>query len=565
MDVTLDDRLGAFQQISQRKLVEILDTIPGKKDFIIEQKLMKILDSFVGVAVLKRYGVDKIFKFSQGLKPSNTQRIYVITCDLVTCQNAFDQIRSELSLSSNLSHHVLIAPFIPISINNLLEENGLCGLVTLRPLAWEFIRIDGNVLTLETPMFSDLYYHKDTSLLPSLAKSLWTLRMVLGAPNFTFTMGRHSQRILKMISSMDETLGSPDTKNEIGALIIMDRDQDFVSTLLTPVTYLGLMSEVVDINVGSATLGNLQTKLDPAKDQVYSEVRDKHFSDAFPTLRTKAKSLKAEQESMQSMKLSEMKHYVQTTLQKTAKTKQQLEFHITACEAAVNALASQFEDLHRIETSILECSRRSECLEYILKHIDDHPNRSLRLFSLLSIASDGVTNNEILPLQKSHLHAHGYQLIPLFYKLETAGLIHKRTENMLKRLPNWTSKWMAGAKRLKLFPNPSKPVDLKGPLCPSYVFSGSYIPLIAQILNIVRSQITDPKGFEELVSSPGCTFTGIQGPIHPAVVVVCVVGGIGFSEISACRLIEKLAGIQLVIVSDSLLNGNQVMESLKNA
>lgn len=53
MDVTLDDRLGALQQISQRKLVEILDVIPGKKDFVIEQKLMKILDSFVGVTVLK--------------------------------------------------------------------------------------------------------------------------------------------------------------------------------------------------------------------------------------------------------------------------------------------------------------------------------------------------------------------------------------------------------------------------------------------------------------------------------------------------------------------------------
>lgn len=76
-----------------------------------------------------------------------------------------------------------------------------------------------------------------------------------------------------------------------------------------------------------------------------------------------------EQEAMQSMKLAEMKRYIQTTLQKTTKTKQQLEFHISACEAAVNALASKFEDLHSIETSILECTRRAECLEYILRNI----------------------------------------------------------------------------------------------------------------------------------------------------------------------------------------------------
>ena len=53
MDITLDDKLGAFQQISQRKMIEILDVIAGKKDLIIQQKLMKLLDCFIGVTVLR--------------------------------------------------------------------------------------------------------------------------------------------------------------------------------------------------------------------------------------------------------------------------------------------------------------------------------------------------------------------------------------------------------------------------------------------------------------------------------------------------------------------------------
>lgn len=53
MDITLDDKLNVLQQINQRKLVEILDTISGTKHLIIEPKLIKILDSFVGVTVLK--------------------------------------------------------------------------------------------------------------------------------------------------------------------------------------------------------------------------------------------------------------------------------------------------------------------------------------------------------------------------------------------------------------------------------------------------------------------------------------------------------------------------------
>lgn len=165
-------------------------------------------------------------------------------------------------------------------------------MVTLRPLAWEFIKIDGNVLSTEIPLFSDLFYHKDTGLLPSLARNLWTLQMVFGAPNFTLALGKHSQQVLNMVSEMKESLSLPSSQNEFGAFILMDRDQDFVSSLLTPVTYLGLLSEVLEINIATATLGSMQAKLDPFIDQVYAEVRDKHFSDAFPTLRNKAKTLK---------------------------------------------------------------------------------------------------------------------------------------------------------------------------------------------------------------------------------------------------------------------------------
>jgi hypothetical protein len=53
MDITLNDKLSVFQQISQQKLVKILDNIPGTKDLIIEHKLMKILDSFISVTILK--------------------------------------------------------------------------------------------------------------------------------------------------------------------------------------------------------------------------------------------------------------------------------------------------------------------------------------------------------------------------------------------------------------------------------------------------------------------------------------------------------------------------------
>lgn len=389
MDITLDDRLNVLQQISQRKLVEILDAIPGSKDLVIEQKLMKILDSFVGVSVLKRYGVEKIYKMEQGLKLSNKQHIFLISSDLIACKRVLDQIQSEikynpLNITSHVQpyHHILVTPFVPTILNSIIEEEGLSGLVTLQTLSWEFIRLDGNILSLENCMFIDLYYHKDTTLLPALGRSLWSLQLILGSPKLTISIGKYSQQMLKIMESMRQCLGSSNIENEIGALIIMDRNYDLITPLLTPVTYAGLLHEVVEINVGTGILGKSQTKLDPDKDQIYGEVRDTPCSEVFPILH------------------------------------------------------------------------------------DDHPLRTLRLLCLLSIASDGITQNELHCIQKLHLHAHGYKHIPLFYKLQNIGLLKCRLENILHKLPNWSSEWNNNAQKLKLLPSYFKQTEQKGRSCP---------------------------------------------------------------------------------------------------
>lgn len=107
----------------------------------------------------------------------------------------------------------------------------------------------------------------------------------------------------------------------------------------------------------------------------------------------------------------------------------------------------------------------------------DYPMRSLRLLCLLSITSGGLTSNESHVIQKSHLHAHGYENIPLFYKLETCGFLRQKKENLLNKLPTWSGEWTSNAQRMKLLPNQSKKSD-DSTACPSYVFSGAYIPAI---------------------------------------------------------------------------------------
>lgn len=113
---------------------------------------------------------------------------------------------------------------------------------------------------------------------------------------------------------------------------------------------------------------------------------------------------------------------------------------------------------------------------------DEHALRCLRLLCLLSITTDGVTQSELQNIQKLHLHTHGYQHIPLFYKLHTVGLLKYRTENILHKLPNWNSEWSSNAQKLKMLPNYSKRYDQNSRTCPSYVFNNAYIPAIVRII-----------------------------------------------------------------------------------
>ena len=49
----IDGRLSALREISQLRLINILNQIPGKKDLIIDGSLMKALDRITGISVLR--------------------------------------------------------------------------------------------------------------------------------------------------------------------------------------------------------------------------------------------------------------------------------------------------------------------------------------------------------------------------------------------------------------------------------------------------------------------------------------------------------------------------------
>ncbi|XP_069691089.1 vacuolar protein sorting-associated protein 33B isoform X1 [Periplaneta americana] len=580
----MDSRLDALHQISQRKLADILTRIPGRKDLIIDPVLMKPLECITGVSFLRSNGVDKIFKLEKsGTVCVNPQWVYLIYADLITAKRVCDQISDNLRQSSQNSYHLILVPSDLVAIQQLLEEEGVYGAVTVHKFPWELIRLDGGVLSYEMPsLFKMLFIDGDRSLLPAVAQSLWSLQMLFGRIPLILTQGRFSLQIQTMVNILFDELGSPDKADaEIGCLIVVDRDVDYASVLLTPVTYVGLLDEVFGINSGTIELdgrvtGNQDKKLSyqlSSSDAIYNEIKNRHFSDVFPFLSGKAKELHGEFDRSRSMALQEMKQYVANELQKVTAIKRSLAYHIGACEVIIGEMGHRFEALHQNDQNMLEGRARRECFSYIEECFATSGKlASLRLLCLLALTTDGLSSDEALQLKTQFLHQCGYEHLVAFRNLEKLGLLTRpgsnpgsgaiagRVAQVVSQLPKRAGAFQALAHRLKLFPEVSEEYDLKHPKDPGYVFGGAYVPVVCRMVNLLIKKEMQPDEIVKLVSSVG-SVNGALGS-STQTFLVYFVGGVTYAEIAAFQLLEKLTGVRILVAGTSIINGNSFIQSI---
>ncbi|KAF6212914.1 hypothetical protein GE061_010624 [Apolygus lucorum] len=587
MQVSLDEKLGALSQISQRKLLDILTKISGRKDLIIDSSLIKPLERIVGVSKLRAHGVDKIYKLEKGDIPfTNTQRVFFVNSDLITVKHVSDKINGEISQKNDgNSYHIILVGRKLQSVVNMLETEGTLGYVSLFVFQWELIKLDTKFLSMEFhSLYKSLFVDGDQSYLPVLARSIWTLCTILGRPLVTVVQGKHSQVIDKMLGKMFEELGTPNrSDSEVGCMFIVDRDVDYASSLLTGCTYSCLLDEVFGIKSGIVEIKDNKNDIPggyflSSADEVYSQIKGRHFSDVFPYLSTKTKELSQTKEKSQTMAIHEMKQFISKELSAVTNFKKKLAYHISACESIISHMGHRYEGLQNAEQNILESRSRRETLTYIedclsMNICDKYA--VLRLMCLMSLTQDGLFPDELQRLKLQFFHMFGYQHLTVFHALEKSGLCVEQpallsTEvkgvNLANKvvqavpLPTRKSTFTNFAQKLKLFPPVGDNYELNNPTDLSYVFGRAYIPALCQIVNqICKKEIT----IEDLPKIlPNCTVKNLGGDQQNfRTFLIYIVGGVTYAEISAFQLLEKLTGFQIVIASSSTINGNSIMKS----
>ncbi|KAK6227234.1 Sec1 family protein [Colletotrichum tabaci] len=597
---------------ARKDLLYLLEAVRGKKNLILERSLAGPIGTIVKVATLQEYGVDKFF-FLENKNADTSQRnvIFIARGECARhAQTIAEQIR-RLQRESQTGHefHIFWVPRRTLVSDKLLEEAGVLGDVNISELPLYFFPLEKDVLSLELDeSFRDLYLSRDVTPSFLLAKALMEIQQNHGLFPRIIGKGDNAKRVAELLARMRQEILAGEDANEtnrggltpstlIESVIIIDREVDFVTPLLTQLTYEGLIDEVFGIqnnqaevdttvvgapsqsSTASAQARKRKIQLD-SSDKLYEQLRDTNFAIVGSLLNKVARrlqNLQKDYEGRNSHKsIAELKDFV-----------------------------NQFKGLLEAQQNLAagaDPSSQFDAIEELIARDTPLPE-VLRLLCIYSCISGGIKPKEFDQFRRLILEGYGYQHILTLNNLEKLQLFLSRSSPLAEMIP------MTGAsgnptgtktnytylrKLLRLIVDEVQEDD---PNDIAYVYSG-YAPLSVRLVQCVLQKqyllkVTRGNGASAATGGPaaqgwhgfdeavkhvrGQTFYELQkgeekavkarallsGGTEKQTVFVVFVGGITFTEIAALRFIAKQEESRrnIVICTTSIINGDRMMDA----
>ena len=557
--------------------------MPGKKNVVIERSLAGPIGLIVKVPTFRDYGVEKFFLLenknvntsqrnvvfiARGECGRNAQTIAGGVFDVATppapplplmlthfVRSFADQIK-RLQRETQTGHefHVFWVPRRTLVSDQIFEEAGVLGDANIVELALNFFPLEKDVLSLELDdSFRDLYLSKDQTPAFLLARALMGIQQRHGLFPRLVGKGDNARRVADLLSRMRQELlaggdGSETTRTGITpsttteCAIIIDREVDFATPLLTQLTYEGLIDEVFSIQnnltevdstiVGAAAQAAVSQGASAAgesasssrvrkiqldsSDKLFGQLRDTNFAIVGGLLNKMARRLQSDFESRHSSKTTaELKEFVKR-LPGLQSDQQSLKIHTNLAEEIMKyTRTDQFTQLLEVQQHLAagtDPSSQFEAIEELIARDTPLP-QVLRLLCIYSCISGGIKTREFDQFRRLILQGYGYQHVLTLSNLEKFQLFLSKSSPLASMIPMPGSKAAAAGtktnytylrKQLRLIVdevNEQEPNDI------SYVYSG-YAPLSVRLVQCVLQKrqllsITHSNGAAGATSSGG--------------------------------------------------------------
>ncbi|KZF26012.1 Sec1-like protein [Xylona heveae TC161] len=519
-----------IQEKARKDLLNLLEGVRGKKNLVLEKDLAGPIGVFVKFSTLQDYGVDRVFFLENDNVDSSQRNVIFLTRGEHTksVQAVAEQIK-RLQRTTQIDHdfHIFLLPRRTLVCNQVLEDAGVLGDVSTAEFPLYFIPLETDLLSLELPdSFGDLYLRGDPTCIFMAARSLMLIQQQHGLFPRILGKGDNSRRLADLLIRMrSEVAAGEDIKSaastvgltpssSIESLIVIDREVDFATPLLTQLTYEGLLDELYSVqdnqaevdtsivgaanpsqpNQGSsrsaATQKGMKRKIQlDSSDKLYSQLRDSNFAIVGSLLNRVARRLESDYESRHVARTtSELREFV-NKLPGFQAEQQSLKIHTGLAEDIMKYTRSDvFSRLLEVQQNIAagaDPSTQHESIEELIAR-DVPLAHILRLLCLESCICGGVRPKDLENFKRQILHGYGFQHILTLDTLEKLQLLQSRSSANALLIPTTASAGSAGSKTnynslrksLRLIVdevNEQDPNDI------SYVYSG-YAPLSVRLV-----------------------------------------------------------------------------------
>lgn len=532
--------LAVLREDSRRELFAIMDGIGKDICFVLDPALQGPLSHVLvdGTAVLKDHGVRDVSPFGKTLKTSCECVLFLVRPSMRSMRYVAKYVRELGSSGGGVGlsdgnarkrFHLYFVSRRTLVCDEILKKEGVFGSLSIGEYRLDLIPLDDDVLTLELDTgFKELFIEDDKTLLHTVAASIVKLQTIFGMIPRVKYKGAMAKIVWDKMAHFkreQEVAGNPIgvLDPEIDTLVLLDRTVDLTTPMCTPLTYEGLLDELLGITNGFVTVdaelvaeedgstsGSSTSSTQAGKkvaiplnsnDKLYAEVRDYHVERLGMNLQQQAHDIRARYDEFRKNRdasISEIREFVKR-IPGLKQNYQSLMQHINLAELVKKTTDHKaFRDLKVAEHAMLMGDTVFEQLEERVGF--QEPLLSvLRQLCLQSVTSGGIKAKNYDHLRRELVQTYGFEVVLALSSLEKAGFLRRRDTL-------WTeaSSFSVARKAFRLVGTDE--VDPRNPRDMAYVSQGhapGYAPLSARLVEFA----TKPRGWaavqEALRQLPG--------------------------------------------------------------
>lgn len=622
---------------SQLAIFELLAYGSGGSEFYdhlgISRLLSLQLQSNDTTQIQRQLGISKDPQANQE-EGKKTLDVAVVAPPLPTVAKRLADVLKPLELVATRRCAVLWLPAATSDVSLEMERQGVAGFIRQANLGLGLIPVDRGVAALcHDSVFGELYVKGDSRALTDVVKSVLAVEKHTGRRILDVTChGFFAQRVKKMLElahrqqqkiKMSRAAGVKEGEADVAMamdkLVVIDRMEDPLSMLLTPMTYEGLLDALVGVNHGVVTYEKEEGTEEEASDRgrssssktevtsttttqkvvlnhqdaLFGEIRDVNFNLVSNQLVDVAKDLATEVRGSSAGSTADLPKDSQAAFQKVkdllakaphlVKKKRSLAHHLQLVQR-IRELSTQLALRGCVETEMTIMSAGPSASSSAAKDVDSFLEEAIlrepplnlydvvKLLCLCSLVRGGLKPDTLAWYRQQLCHTYGHQILPLLVQLEKMDLLSVENRFDFPKM----------RKQLLLMRGALDDEDTRHPSDIHFMFPYTgYAPMSIRLLqeSLGMKYKTLAKDPTSSVLSLG-SGSGNNSSSHHSMsseatssydsangkrtnVLVYYVGGVTVAELTAFRFLnQKQSEFNFFIAATSICNGSRLLRAI---